>query len=69
MLLQGMRDSSVPWMTTSRIAEKILSEKVRIFLIKDGDHRLSRDQDIARLKGMVGDLMNELEGLDIPGEA
>ena len=56
-------------MTTSRIAEKILSDKVRIFLIKDGDHRLSRDQDIARLKGMVGDLMNELEGLDIPGEA
>lgn len=59
-LLHGMRDDSVPWMTTSRIAEKILSEDVRIFLVKDGDHRLSRDQDIARLKVTLDDLLNEL---------
>jgi pimeloyl-ACP methyl ester carboxylesterase len=60
-LLHGMRDDSVPWMTTSRIAEKILSEDVRIFLVKDGDHRLSRDQDIARLKVTLDDLLGELD--------
>tara|TARA_R110000868_G_scaffold32036_4_gene116901 strand:- start:2417 stop:3184 length:768 start_codon:yes stop_codon:yes gene_type:complete len=59
-LLHGMRDESVPWMTTSRIAEKILSEDVRIFLVKDGDHRLSRDQDIARLKVTLDDLLTEI---------
>jgi predicted alpha/beta-hydrolase family hydrolase len=55
-----MRDESVPWMTTSRIAEKILSEDVRIFLVKDGDHRLSRDQDISRLKRTLDDLLGEI---------
>jgi pimeloyl-ACP methyl ester carboxylesterase len=59
-LLHGMRDESVPWMTTSRIAEKILSEDVRIFLVKDGDHRLSRDQDISRLKLTLDDLLGEI---------
>ena len=59
-LLHGMRDESVPWMTTSRIAEKILSEDVRISLIKDGDHRLSRDQDIARLKLTLQELLAEI---------
>lgn len=59
-LLHGMRDESVPWMTTSRIAEKILSEDVRISLVKDGDHRLSRDQDIARLKLTLQELLAEI---------
>jgi len=60
-LLHGMRDTAVPWMTSSRIAEKLLSEDVRIFLIKDGDHRLSRDQDIARLKLTIDELLEEID--------
>ena len=68
-LLHGMRDDSVPWMTTSRIAEKILSEDVRIFLVKDGDHRLSRDQDIVRLKATLDDLLGELDEPGIPAIA
>lgn len=60
-LLHGMRDASVPWMTASRIAEKILAEDVRIYLVKDGDHRLSRNQDIARLKITLDDLLGELD--------
>ena len=59
-LLHGMRDDSVPWMTSSRIAEKLMAEDVRIFLVKDGDHRLSRDQDIARLKLTLDELLSEL---------
>lgn len=60
-LLHGMRDDSVPWMTSSRIAERLLSEDVRVFLVKNGDHRLSRDEDIARLKLTVDDLIEEIE--------
>ena len=59
-LLHGMRDVSVPWMTSSRIAEKLMAEDVRIFLVKDGDHRLSRDRDIARLKLTLDELLSEL---------
>ncbi|MEK9647190.1 MAG: alpha/beta hydrolase, partial [Alphaproteobacteria bacterium] len=47
--------------TSSRIAEKLLSDDVRIFLVKDGDHRLSRDQDIARLKLTVYELFEEID--------
>lgn len=48
-LLQGMADSSVPWEHGLAITEKLLSEHVTLTLVKDGDHRLSRDEDIARL--------------------
>jgi hypothetical protein len=47
-------------MTSSRIAEKILSKDVRIFLVKDGDHSLSRDEDITRLKLILDDLLVEI---------
>ena len=52
-LLQGMRDEDVPWRTALRIAELVESERVVVELVKDGDHRLSRDQDLARLTAAV----------------
>jgi pimeloyl-ACP methyl ester carboxylesterase len=48
-LLQGMRDEEVPWQHALRIAEKIVHDDVRLTLIKDGDHRLSRPQDLELL--------------------
>ena len=57
-LLHGMRDQAVPWMTSSRLAERLLSHDVRVFLVKDGDHRLSRDGDI----GCLTDAVDELAG-------
>ncbi|PPR10828.1 MAG: hypothetical protein CFH41_01404 [Alphaproteobacteria bacterium MarineAlpha11_Bin1] len=57
-LLHGMRDESVPWMTSARLAEKISSEDVKIFLVKDGDHRLSRDQDIVYLTSILEELLD-----------
>ena len=41
-LLHGQRDPDVPWETALRIAERVHAEDVRITLVKDGDHRLSR---------------------------
>lgn len=45
-LLQGQMDEEVPWATAIAIAEKLTSEEVTVTLVKDGDHRLSRPQDI-----------------------
>jgi esterase/lipase len=45
-LLQGMQDNEVPWQHALRITEKITQDDVRVTLIKDGDHRLSRPQDL-----------------------
>ncbi len=59
-LLHGMRDEDVPWTTAPRIAEKLLADDVRVMIIKDGDHRLSRDQDILRLCVTVEELCREV---------
>ena len=48
-LLQGMEDTEVPWRYALRIAEQIAHKDVLITLIKDGDHRLSRDEDLRLL--------------------
>ena len=52
-LLQGMRDEDIPWRTALQIAELAESERVTVELVKDGDHRLSRDEDLARLCAAV----------------
>ena len=61
-LIHGMKDVAVPWMTSARIAEQLLSDDVQMLLVKDGDHRLSRDQDLARLERVVDDLALKVEG-------
>lgn len=48
-LLHGQRDADVPWDVSLRTAETLRSDDVQVVLIKDGDHRLSREQDIALL--------------------
>lgn len=48
-ILQGMRDPDVPWRHALRLVEAIAGDDVRLHLIKDGDHRLSRPQDLALL--------------------
>ena len=57
-LLQGMRDEDVPWRTALTIAELVESERVTVELVKDGDHRLSRDEDLARLCAAVDAVAN-----------
>ena len=48
-LLHGQADADVPFDTSLRLAEALRSEDVQVTLVKDGDHRLSRPQDIALL--------------------
>ena len=48
-LLHGMRDESVPWRLSLRLAERLASRDVAVTLVKDGDHRLSTPADLALL--------------------
>lgn len=59
-LLQGQQDPDVPWQLSLDIAEKLTSNDVRVTLIKDGDHRLSRRQDLDLLCSTVDELLTTL---------
>jgi pimeloyl-ACP methyl ester carboxylesterase len=48
-LIHGQADADVPWEVSLRLAKALRSADVQVVLIKDGDHRLSRDTDIALL--------------------
>lgn len=55
-LLQGQADTDVPWEVAMRLAAVVRSADVQVVLIKDGDHRLSREADIALLLRTVAAL-------------
>jgi pimeloyl-ACP methyl ester carboxylesterase len=56
-LLHGLADPDVPWRVSLSLMEQLRSADVQAILIKDGDHRLSREGDIARLITTVSGLM------------
>ena len=56
-ILHGMRDPDVPWHHSTRLAELLRSGDVQAVLVKDGDHRLSRDEDIALLIRTVEEVL------------
>lgn len=48
-LLHGQEDAEVPSAISLRLAEVLRSTDVQVTLVKGGDHRLSREQDVALL--------------------
>jgi pimeloyl-ACP methyl ester carboxylesterase len=56
-LLHGMSDASVPWQTSVTLAERLPSRDVVVTLVKDGDHRLSREADLERLGRTLDELL------------
>ena len=58
-LIQGQRDDAVPWKTALRLADRLDSRDVQVSLVKDGDHRLSRPQDLALLRRVVRPLLGQ----------
>lgn len=57
-LLHGQSDADVPWQVSMQLAERLRSDDIQIALVKDGDHRLSREQDIALLHRQVWSLLD-----------
>jgi pimeloyl-ACP methyl ester carboxylesterase len=56
-LLHGQADADVPWKLSVKLAAALQSDDVRVTLIKDGDHRLSREADVALLIDAVAELV------------
>jgi len=54
-VLQGGADADVPWTHALELANGLKSDDVVFSLIKDGDHRLSRPQDLERLVAAVAE--------------
>ncbi len=59
-LIHGMEDRAVPWEHALRISEMLLSNHVTVTLVKDGDHRLSRIEDLDRMCRVVETLCEEV---------
>lgn len=57
IMLQGMRDPDVPWETTSSIKNAFPQADIDVVLIEDGDHRLSRPEDLEILGREIKNLI------------
>ena len=54
-ILQGVEDPDVPWQHAVALTSRLASDDVVLTLVKDGDHRLSRPEDIDRLIAAVAE--------------
>jgi pimeloyl-ACP methyl ester carboxylesterase len=54
-ILQGVEDPDVPWRHAVELVSRLASDDVVLTLVKDGDHRLSRPEDIERLIAAVAE--------------
>jgi pimeloyl-ACP methyl ester carboxylesterase len=54
-ILQGVQDPDVPWRHAVELVSRLAHDDVVLTLVKDGDHRLSREEDIERLLDAVGE--------------
>jgi pimeloyl-ACP methyl ester carboxylesterase len=55
-ILQGAQDPDVPWKHAFALAHRLPKDDVVLTVIQDGDHRLSRPQDIARILAAVAEI-------------
>jgi len=56
-LIHGAADADVPWRISLRIMEKLASPDTRLILVKDGEHTLSREQDLRLLTRTLDELL------------
>ena len=54
-ILQGVQDPEVPWQHAVELSSRLARDDVVLTLVKDGDHRLSRPEDIERLTAAVAE--------------
>ena len=59
-LLHGKRDGSVPWQTAERIAARLETQDVRVTLIEEGEHRLSRPADLDLICATLDELVQKV---------
>ena len=54
-ILQGVQDPDVPWQHAVELTSRLGQDDVVLTLVKDGDHRLSRPEDIERMLAAVAE--------------
>jgi dipeptidyl aminopeptidase/acylaminoacyl peptidase len=54
-ILQGVQDEDVPWTHATELVARFARDDVVLTLVKDGDHRLSRPEDIERMLAAVAE--------------
>ncbi|MFN3548292.1 MAG: alpha/beta hydrolase [Mesorhizobium sp.] len=57
IILQGMKDPDVPYSHAQKLVDHLPADDVTLTLIRDGDHRLSREEDIALILKAVEELV------------
>lgn len=60
-LLHGQADLDVPWRTSLALAGRLESDAVTVELVADGDHRLSRPQDLRRVTAALDRVLTLVE--------
>lgn len=55
-ILQGIEDPDIPWRHALKLVEHMAGDPVALTLVRDGDHRLSREEDIVRLLAAIRDV-------------
>jgi alpha-beta hydrolase superfamily lysophospholipase len=66
-VLQGMRDASVPYAHALALMERLGGDPATLTLIKDGDHRLSRPEDLALLFGTLERMIEAVSAAEVQG--
>ena len=61
-LIHGCRDRDIPWQTAVELADRIDHDDVTLTLIKNGDHRLSSDEHLARIFRMLDPFVEDILG-------
>ena len=67
-VIQGMEDKDVPWRHATALMEKLAFDDAVLTLVRDGDHRLSRPEDIERMLGAVAAMTEPAGQLALPLE-
>jgi len=60
-ILQGVHDTDVPWNHALKLVSALVQDDVVLTLIKDGEHRLSREEDIEKMINIVADMVNRID--------
>ena len=56
-ILHGRQDPDVPWRHSLDLLDGVAGADIRLTIIKDGEHRLSRPQDLALLRAMLAEFL------------
>lgn len=59
-IIQGKQDPDVPWRHAQKLFELLSKDDATLAFVKDGDHRLSRDRDLAMIDRAVMGLVERI---------